>query len=84
MDAATRTQLRYAVSRTIVTGTQLPIEELVDQLVTKRDTAWTRALGIPDKTLTPEKCAEWLAADRVARARNVADAARPKGAPKHY
>ena len=50
-----------------------------------RDAAWTvLVLGIRDRILTPEEGAEWLEQDRIQRAKNVTDASRCKGQPKHY
>lgn len=62
------------------------IQELIDieeQIKHDRDTEWTRALGVTGKVMTPAEGAEWLEADRVRRARNVA-AARPRRGPMHY
>lgn len=57
---------------------------LVRATTRERDRAWTKALGITDKILTPKEASEWLANDRQQRARNVCEASRPKGHPRHY
>jgi len=52
-------------------------------LLTKkqRDAEWSRVvLGLPESTvLTPEEAVKWLEADRVTRARNVAEARQRRG-----
>lgn len=63
--------------------------DLVNQVVSERDAEWCRALGIIPPgihipILTPKQAAEWLKNDRIERARNVADASRPKGRPQRY
>lgn len=60
------------------TRIQISAVEL-ERIRTARDAEWSRALGIPN-TLTPDEAEKWLDADRVTRARNVAEA-RPRRGP---
>ena len=83
MDEATKTDLRYALSRAAATGSLEALCDLLDRLTTKRDREWTLKLGITDRVLTPEEFEVWLRNDRVTRARNVTDA-RPRRGPIRY
>ena len=47
--------------------------------IKRRDTQWTRSLGITDKVLTPKECEKWLEADRIMRARNISEARQRRG-----
>lgn len=57
--------------------------EVLDRIRKARDAEWSRAIGVCDKVLTPEEGADWLKADRVSRARNVAAESRHREV-KHY
>ena len=59
-------------------------ERAAERIRKERDAEWTmRVLEIFDRVLTPADAKEWLAKDRVTRARNVA-AARPRRGPIYW